>query len=1123
MATLRELIIKVSADSGSFQREIARASRMGQDYYKTMEQGGKQAAAATRETQRSIAALNSELVSVKATATGLAGAWAGAFATHQLIQYADTWNQLSGRLRLASTDANDFATAQRTLMELSQRTGTSFEANATLYSRVASSLRDAGYASADVARVTETVATSLKLSGASTEEASSVITQLSQALGSGVLRGEEFNAIMENGGRLAKLLADGMGTTVGGLRNMAQNGQLTTDKIVPLLTNVEQLRKEFETLPASISGSSQKVENAFMAWVGGANDALGASNALAGALDGLAANIGNVASGAAVLAAVGGSRLLGSMMSGITSSTADLVNARKEQIALADAQVYAATQTQRKAQANVSAATSAYNLAVAEANVAKGSNAAVLAADNVIRKRSEMIAANAQLVLSNRAVTASQESLNRATSAMGLLRSGASGLLSLVGGIPGAVLLGAGAWYTMYQNQEEARRSAQDYANTIDDVSKKTRQMSLPETESNRSQAVDALAEQNRLIAEQEKNVNSLKRQIDDLNNSRNKPGITSENDANITRAVAIVTDQLAVAESALNQLREKSKGIQEGLADIERRRIDLIREQAWRQNDNYQSLIMMTGKYSEFNAALSFGNQLLESRNRLVNVPMALPQATVSDKDAATLLSKQQQAELAGLTGLDKVQRQSDFDLQRMGRTGPENSTFAAQWRKAAVDDYNRAQNVAAAHKAQSEATRDADKAQREAAQTAEQYSRKMADLSVAIEVQKVRASEGEKAAELYAAANQTGAKWSDEQRKSIQTQAAELAKLTQAGDDYVKKVREQADAIKDLNDASKKYRDDAALTTKTAGMSDRQKGYFDEQQQVERIFEKAGGKENTQAIAARSQALTELDNKYKAIAESEADWRNGVSRGYENWLENTRDIAGTVAQGVTSTMDSAMDNVASMLVRGKADWREWGLTALEMLAKVALQSAVVSAMGSASSSSGLFGSLVKGVTGFIGGGGASAATHVSSGTALQEFGANFQFNALGGVYDSPSLSAFSNGVYDSPQLFAFAQGAGVFAEAGPEAIMPLTRAADGSLGVRAVGSGVNNTSAPGGAPQVSIHIESNGNATTSATSGYENFARDIGNYVDRRYRELMDRDMSPGGAMWNLAKGGR
>lgn len=71
---------------------------------------------------------------------------------------------------------------------------------------------------------------------------------------------------MESGGRLAKLLADGLGTTVGGLRNMANNGELTTDKIVPLLTNVEILRKEFETLPASISESAQKVQNAFLAW-----------------------------------------------------------------------------------------------------------------------------------------------------------------------------------------------------------------------------------------------------------------------------------------------------------------------------------------------------------------------------------------------------------------------------------------------------------------------------------------------------------------------------------------------------------------------------------------------------------------------------------------------------------------------------------------------------------------------------------------------------------------------------------------------------------------------------------------------------------------------------------------
>lgn len=992
---------------------------------------------------------------------------------------------------------------------------------------IASSLREAGYASADVAKVTETVATSLKLSGASTEEASSVITQLSQALGSGVLRGEEFNAIMENGGRLAKLLADGMKTTVGGLRNMAQNGELTTDKIVPLLTNVELLRKEFETLPASISGSAQKVQNSFMAWVGGANDALGASTALAGALDGLATNLNTVAVGAAVLAAVGGSRLLGSMVSGVTSSATYLLNARKAQIALADAQAYAAAQAQRKALANASAATSAYNLAVAEANVAKGSNASVLAADNVIKKRSEMIAANAELVLSNRAVTASQESLNRATSAVGLLRSGASGLLSLVGGIPGALLLGAGAWYTMYQQQEQARQSAQDYAQQIDLIRQKTTSMSLGDADSNRGKTVDALVEQNRLIDEQAGKVTALKTQIDDLNSARNKPGITSENDANIVKSLGILTDQLTVEENKLNQMRERSRTIQQALNDIDVRRNDLIREQAWRQNEAYQSLIRMNGEHSEFNRLLSLGNTLLSARNGLVQVPLALPQAPVSDKDAKALLNKQRQAELAGLTGIAKVNRQVDFDLQDMGKTGPNNSTFASQYRAAAEKDYNNAQSVAAAQKAKADATREAEKADRAAASQAEQYSRKMADLSVAIEVQKVRATDGEKAADLYAAANQAGTKWTDEQRKAIRESSAELARWTQRAEENVKKQRDQAEALKQLTEAARKFKDEATAATDTAGMTDRQRQRYDETQQIERQFDKTD--KGTAAIAARSAALTELDNKYKSIAESEADWRSGASRGYNTWLEEMSNIAGTVSDGVKSSLDGAFSNVTSMLEGNKVSWKSWGISVLQILEKVALQMAVVNALGTsgASGSSGLLGSLIGGITGLIGGGGTSSVMSSTSSTVVT--GQSFSvptphLEALGGVYDSPSLSAYSNGVYSTPKTFAFAKGAGIFGEAGPEAIMPLTRAADGSLGVRAVNSGVNNVQTASGSPQVYITIEGNGNTSVQTDGGMtEQFGKEIGSYVERRYRELMARDIAPGGAVWNLAKGGR
>lgn len=148
--------------------------------------------------------------------------------------------------------------------------------------------------------------------------------------------------------------------------------------------------------------------------------------------------------------------------------------------------------------------------------------------------------------------------------------------------------------------------------------------------------------------------------------------------------------------------------------------------------------------------------------------------------------------------------------------------------------------------------------------------------------------------------------------------------------------------------------------------------------------------------------------------------------------------------------------------------------------------------------------------------GGGAAA----SSGTAIADYGSNFQFNAKGGVYSSSDLSAYSGQVVDNPTFFAFAKGAGVMGEAGPEAIMPLTRAADGSLGVRAVNSGA---AAGDTAPKVYINIDSNGNTSTQAPAGLEQFGTDVGRYVDQRYKQNVMRDIRPGGDIWNAMKGTR
>ena len=210
-------------------------------------------------------------------------------------------------------------------MAISQRTGTAFSDNASLFARSAASMREYGYSSEEVLKVTEAISTGLKLSGASTAEASSVITQFSQALAQGVLRGEEFNSVNENGDRVIRALAAGMGVA---------------HKVVPaLISQLGALRDEYAAMPDTVSSSATKVENAFMAWVGGANEASGVTKTLTGVLNGVADNIDTVAAAAGALVAVGVARYFGNMASSAGSATAGLITAARNEVALAEAQL----------------------------------------------------------------------------------------------------------------------------------------------------------------------------------------------------------------------------------------------------------------------------------------------------------------------------------------------------------------------------------------------------------------------------------------------------------------------------------------------------------------------------------------------------------------------------------------------------------------------------------------------------------------------------------------------------------------------------------------------------------------------------------------------------------------
>lgn len=1153
MATLRELIIKISANSQSFQTEISRASRMGQDYYRTMQNGGRQAAAAARESERAL----SDLTAGFASAGRAAAAATAAFATGKLVQIADEWNSVNARLKQASSSADDFAASQRQLMEISQRTGTAFSDNANLFSRAAASMREFGYSSDEVLKITEAVSTGLKLSGANTQEASSVITQFSQALAQGVLRGEEFNAVNEAGDRVIRALAAGMGVARKDLKSMADHGQLTIDKVVPALVGqLDNLQDEFKSLPQTVSGSLQKVTNSFMQWVGGIDQATGAtaglsggldslaqtldaftSSAVSGALNDVADNMSTITTVAGALVGVGLARYLSGVVTSATSATGALISAAKSEVALAVAQdkaaqsavaasraeVYRAQQAvqssrsadvQAAQQEKVAAAEAKVTAAQARLTTALASGTAtekVRARTALERAQAGLVAAknaDAQAVAERRLASAqaalnrnlanrvsAQSNLNSVTSVGTRLMSGA---LGLIGGVPGLVMLGAGAWYAMYQNQEQARRSAQEYASQIDEIREKTSRMSLSETDDNRGRTVGALVEQNRLIDEQAKKVGELKTQIDDLNASRGKPGITSENDANILRAIAIVTDQLAVEEGKLNDMRDKSRGIQQALEEIERRRNDLIREQAWRQNAVYQSMIMMNGQHTEFNRLLGLGNQLLMARQGLANVPLRLPQADLDKKQTDALEKSRRDLKLSRLKGEAKERLRLSYAADDLGLTSdPQFQTGRqelinnglAEWR-------NNEANKPKAKGGKTEGEKTEDVYKRLIKQQKEQIALQGQNTELA--KVKYQVSQGELASLTEA------------QKKTVLQNAALIDQV---------KLREQLrnyeSNLADSN-ASARAANEAQLLGYGQGSRFRER--LQEQFNLRKEFEQkntdllrqrqAGEIDETfyqQGLALNKRYLEERlrdqEGYYAASDAQRDDWMTGLSEGYANWVDEATDYSSMAADGMKQAMGGAVTSITDMLNGNVDSWKDWGVSVLKIIQNVLVNMAVANGVSS-------IGSLFS----F----GASSAAAASSGTAIQNAGANFTFNAKGNVYDSPSLSAYSNGVFQTPQLFAFAKGAGVFAEAGPEAIMPLTRAADGSLGVRAVGT----PQVSGGVPSVNFgDINIQGGSPQAASQGTAGAA---GRQLKDAITGVINEQASmPGSPLWRLIKG--
>lgn len=213
----------------------------------------------------------------------------------EIIETSDAFKTLEARVRLATGEGANFVSGFEGVSQIANNTFSSIESTGELFSRISVAAKEMGLAQTEVLSVTQTINEAIKLSGGSAASADAAITQLIQGLQSGVVRGEEFNSIMEQAPRLAQAMADGLGVTRGELRGLAQDGKLTSEVVINAVREQgEVIGKEFATLPVTVGDSIQVMKNKMFEFVGEMDKSVNQSSRLAEAITYVSDNLDSI-------------------------------------------------------------------------------------------------------------------------------------------------------------------------------------------------------------------------------------------------------------------------------------------------------------------------------------------------------------------------------------------------------------------------------------------------------------------------------------------------------------------------------------------------------------------------------------------------------------------------------------------------------------------------------------------------------------------------------------------------------------------------------------------------------------------------------------------------------------
>jgi tape measure domain-containing protein len=263
----------------------------------------------------------------------------GSMVVRQAIEYADAWQNATNQLKTVQGATENLSTTQAVLMRVANDSRASFEATAGLYTRLSRATANLNLDQAELIDLTDTINKSFAVSGASAQEASNAITQLSQGLAAGALRGDEFNSVSEQSPILMQAIADSLRMTRGELRDFAAEGGITAEIVVTALQQASgEIDATFTKMSATFEQNMTVANNNMMEFVGSSEAVKGVVGATGAALVFLSENLDTVATvagiAASMFAAKGVVGLVGAMSATVGGMTVATTAAGALRVAL---------------------------------------------------------------------------------------------------------------------------------------------------------------------------------------------------------------------------------------------------------------------------------------------------------------------------------------------------------------------------------------------------------------------------------------------------------------------------------------------------------------------------------------------------------------------------------------------------------------------------------------------------------------------------------------------------------------------------------------------------------------------------------------------------------------------